>query len=144
MTDKYTPTPRTAEFPTQITLQNAIDGRIQLDRFQLATIATCLSRLERETAALRQQLEATENDRKLHERAAHESDMRCQAATRGEKELRQQLAALEQKRREDVRKCEYEAVDHAKNCADKGYLEKARTASTIADRIRAAFPEVFK
>lgn len=36
-------------------------------------------------AELATQLEAKEKDRQLHERAAHDSDARCQAAVRGER-----------------------------------------------------------
>ena len=44
-------------------------------------------------------------------------------------ELRQQLAALEQKRKEDVRKCEQIGLFNT---------------FTVAEKIRAAFPDVFK
>jgi len=60
-------------------------------------------------------------------------------------ELRQQLAALEQKRREDVRKCEKimneTAEDEMRQLNDS---DRWQAYLITSKRIRAAFPDVFK
>ena len=69
--------------------------------------------------------------------------------------LKRELAALEQKRREDVRKCETlcraaELSRHAERNKTEGLIESMQVwaqesqCSSLREQIRAAFPDVFK